>query len=283
MKKFNETVHENQNWKDIAISDKWALVVIESPDIIDYDDTVKMICQCDDIFCGYRIGCGNDRHWNNMIWDTAGVPEDIPSWCDHTDSISSKHEEAIEKYRKRWNVNPSSFSDCNVFKVSLFSSYYTCGPLSFVNYKTGKVGLVHTIGKWCKNIGSVDEELEWFAKNYPQYKFFITFCNDENGNTTLMIYNGKIVRVVARTYKEFKYVYKINHLNGSTCAKAESIFKKFFWRFIGLWYRKILPKISTNMYNEWVIDRNFGLNYDEKYFDYKHAQSVIFEYKNSLE
>lgn len=50
MIKFDETVLENQNWKNITIQGKWTPVIVESPHCIDYEDTVSMIMRCDNLF-----------------------------------------------------------------------------------------------------------------------------------------------------------------------------------------------------------------------------------------
>lgn len=311
MRKFDETMHIDQNWKEITINDKWVPVVIESPDIIGWNDTVKMICQCDSMFSGYRVG-GNDRVWNRTVWDEAGVPEEVPDWLYADDPVYKgnmlapaqlKLNEVRDKFVRKWNTNPGICSDATVFQSELFSSAYIGGPFSFVNLKTGKVGLVHNIGKWCGKVGYIADELEWFAKNYPQYKFFVTFCDNdytEDGVTqielcTLMLYDGKITRVTTRTKKQFKYVYKINHLKGSTCAKKTPrlirAWRHFKWNYLPFnrsfrawWCQVVLPKISTNLYNEWVIDHNYSLENckNERYFDAKHMCAIIDEYKEIL-
>lgn len=62
MRKFDETVLENQSWKDITIQGKWTPVIVESPYCIDYEDTVSMIMRCDNLFAKSKYSGGNDRN-----------------------------------------------------------------------------------------------------------------------------------------------------------------------------------------------------------------------------
>lgn len=295
MRRFDETSFSNKEtkWQDITLEGKWCPVIIESPDIISYDDTVSMIMRCDGLFSGYRRA-GNDYDWNNKLCDAAGCPVEIPfSYREELKKHYPKFDYwefynlKVEEFRKEWNTNPGSHSDFQIFQVELFSSCYAGGPLSFVNYKTGKVGFVHNIGKWPESIDEAEEELEWFAKTYPQYKFFVTFCDDPfidesreiKPVCTLMLYEGEIKQVTTRTYRDFKYVFKINHLKGSYLAKKRrSFFKRLirYYRLRRFIYEKIISKISVSLYNEYVIQHNYSFNFDnEKYFDYPHAMSVI--------
>lgn len=309
MRKFDETVLDNQNWKDVSIQGKWTPVIIESPYCIDYEDTVSMIMRCDDLFSKSEYAGGNDHSWNKMLRDYAQLPDSFPSWikCNEDKDFWIKAREiedaAFDKVCKEWNRNPVDYSDSQVFAVELFSSPYYKGPHSFVNFATGKVGLMHNIGKWPESVGNCAEELEWFAKTYPLYKFFITFCdsvyNEEKDEfytkplITLMLWNGEIKVVPTRTRKEWGYVEKINHLKGSTCAKKPNVLREFVWsktsgirRKIKLfWESEFAKKYLHNARNERVIRYNdriaFGLDH-EKYFDRAHAISVIDDWNEML-
>ncbi len=309
MRKFDETVLDNQSWKDITIQGKWTPVIIESPYCIDYEDTVSMIMRCDDLFSKSEYAGGNDHSWNKMLRDYAQLPDGFPSWikCNEDKDFWIKAREiedaAFDKVCKEWNRNPVDYSDSQVFAVELFSSPYYKGPHSFVNFATGKVGLIHNIGKWPGSVGNCAEELEWFAKTYPLYKFFITFCdsvyNEEKDEfytkplITLMLWNGEIKVVPTRTRKEWGYVEKINHLKGSTCAKEPNILHRFVLSKLGgirrkirlFWDSEFAKKYLHNIRNERIIRYNdriaFGLDH-EKYFDRAHAISVIDDWKEIL-
>lgn len=309
MARFNYTKHNEPNWKDINISGKWAPVIIESPYFISYEDTVSMIMRCDGVFTGFG---GNDRSWNKLLRDYAGVPEKTPNWISYDYYCNSGlkdlyEQQIISKFEKEWNINTNR----DIFNINLFSSAYIDGPYSFVNYKTGKVGLIHNVGKWPDNIGNFAEELEWFANTYPLYPFFITFCDDdrtENPICTLLLYEGKIKRVITRTKKDWNYVKKINHLEGATSKnKMKNKLHKFIWRDTNIWRilialsikRNIIRPLSRkfwesdfakkylhNIRNEKIIKYNDKRMFDdyenEKYFDRAHAISVIDDWKQIL-
>ena len=147
MRKFDETVLENQSWKNITIQGKWTPVIVESPYRIDYEDTVSMIMRCDDLFSKSEYAGGNDHSWNKMLRDYAQLPDSFPSWikCNEDKDFWIKAREiedaAFDKVCKEWNRNPVDYSDSQVFSAELFSSPYYKGPHSFVNFATGKVGL----------------------------------------------------------------------------------------------------------------------------------------------
>lgn len=322
MRKFDETVLDNQNWKDVSIQGKWTPVVIESSDCIDYGDTVSMIMRCDDLFSKSDYAGGNDHNWNKMLRDYARLPDSFPNWIDYSKDkkfwtkANEMQDAAFDKVCKEWNRNPVDYSDAQVFAVELFSSPYYKGPHSFVNFATGKVGLIHNIGKWPGSVGNCADELEWFAKTYPSYKFFITFCDsdynkekDEFYNKpliTLMLWNGEIKVVPTRTRKEWGYVEKINHLKGSTCAKEPNILHRFVWDKTNLWKiitalsirrniirplvkifwnSKFAEKYLLDAKNERIIQHNDKVSFDydhEKYFDRAHAISVIDDWNEML-
>ena len=308
MLKFDETVLENQNWKNITIQGKWTPVIVESPYCIDYEDTVSMIMRCDNLFAKSKYSGGNDQNWNKMLRDYAQLPDDFPRWIKSyedkyfwTKAIEMR-DAAFDKIRQEWNRNPADGSDMQVFAVNLFSSAYYKGPYSFINFATGQVGLMKNIGKFPDSVGNCAEELEWFAKTYPLYKFFVTFCDEDYDKekeefyikplVTLMLWNGEIKVVTTRTKKEWGYVEKINHLKGSTCAKMPNALYRFVWsktsgirRLIELfWESEFAKKYLLNARNERIIRYNDKISFHEheKYFDRAHAISVIDDWNEML-
>lgn len=309
MRKFDETVLENQNWKNITIQGKWTPVIVESPYCIDYEDTVSMIMRCDNLFAKSKYSGGNDHNWNKMLRDYAQLPDDFPRWIKSdedkyfwTKAIEMR-DAAFDKVRQEWNRNPADSSDMQVFAVNLFSSAYYKGPYSFINFATGQVGLMKNIGKFPDSVGNCAEELEWFAKTYPLYKFFVTFCDEDYDKekdefyikplVTLMLWNGEIKVVTTRTKKEWGYVEKINHLKGSTCAKMPNALYRFVWsktsgirRLIELfWESEFAKKYLLNARNERIIRYNDKISFGhdhEKYFDRAHAISVIDDWNEML-
>lgn len=309
MRKFDETVLENQSWKDITIQGKWTPVIVESPYCIDYEDTVSMIMRCDNLFAKSKYSGGNDRNWNKMLRDYAQLPDDFPRWIKSDEDkyfwtkAIEMQDATFDKIRQEWNRNPADSSDMQVFAVNLFSSAYYKGPYSFVNFATGQVGLINNIGKFPGSVGNCAEELEWFAKTYPLYKFFVTFCDEDYDKekeefyikplVTLMLWNGEIKVVPTRTKKEWGYVEKINNLKGSTCAKIPNTLHRFVWsktsgirRLIkSFWESEFAKKHLLNARNERIIRYNdkISFNHDhEKYFDRAHAIAVIDDWNEML-
>ena len=309
MCKFDESpaigVEEPNAWEHYAINGKWTPVIIESPDFISYKDTVEMIMRIDEMFDPYNPYQGNDQDWRDFCRNYCNVPAELPNWYTDKHPWNSKEREALEaerdeacdKFNEKWG-RIGHVCDGTVFEIDLFASSYIGGPSSFVNFKTGRVGLIHNIGKWPGTVGSCKEELEWIAKNWPNYKFFVTFCDDEcygheqdtTTICTLMLYNGKITEVMPRKYEDWKYVYKINQLEGSTCAKKSRIPWKVRrlipspWRIKKFFMEKIAKKYFVNLWNEYVIDHNYSIHEldGEKYFDRKHAMGIMDDWLMTL-
>lgn len=296
--KFDETLEKEQNWKEFKLTDKWTTVFIESPDTISHEDTVSMIMRNDSMFRDRYYGAGNDKDFGNFCCDYVHVPEEIPEWVEQDlkdrpgnsevlELLENTLESKLKEFRTKWNQNPCA----EIFNVRLFGSSYAGGPFSFVNYKTNKVGMVQSIGKWVDSLEECEEELLWFAKTYPQYKFFVTFMTSEDGYGyenphsafTLRLFNGKIEVVTTRTEKETKYLYKINHLKGSTCAKKLSwitdvLYKLRYYslrNFVVSLFDKILNKEEEN---EYIRMERFLECRNEKYFDKAHARMAMDEW-----
>ena len=189
--KFDETVIDKK-LGDFKFTEKYVTVYIESPDVISYPDTVSMIMRCDDVF---SYGSGNDKDYVKFIREFAGMPQELPDWVrnrvpkNYYDILEKQYTKELEAFNKKWNRNPSEYSP--IFKVGLFCTCWANGPHSFVNLKTGKVQGYSVLGKWPGNVSECKEEMEWFTKLYPDYKFFLTFV-DTDVLCTLMLYKGEI-------------------------------------------------------------------------------------------
>ena len=302
--KFSETVIDKK-LEDFKFTEKYVTVYIESPDVISYPDTVSMIMRCDDVF---SYGSGNDKDYVKFIRVFAGMPQKLPDWVrnrvpkNYYDILEKQYTKELEAFNKKWNRNPSEYSP--IFKVGLFCTCWANGPHSFVNLKTGKVQGYSVLGKWPGNVSECKEEMEWFTKLYPDYKFFLTFV-DTDVLCTLMLYKGEIKVVKTRTEKELQHCSNVNHLKGSTGAKSpnflyrfldnllkNSEFNSFRWKVLWhitsipmyLWYRprnwffnKIVSKCFPEWYNEFqiVCRENFESSQNEKYFDKAHAKAII--------
>ena len=311
---FNDTPLDDQNWEDFRLTDKYTHCVIESPDLIDYDDCVSMIMRNELMFG--ELGSGNDSDYRKWCREHAGYPAEFPRWFINTLDPESKEtfntllDNKIEEFNEKWNRNPS----LDIFTVDLFASQRYSGPSSFVNLKSGKVGNVTAIGKWDETIGESKEEILWFAKTYPQYKFFLTFKVSDDGfgknrknAYTLMLFNGKVTVVKTRTNKETDYVYRINHYYGSTLAKrpgfitrfihmlgSDSLLYKIVSKFIGIRYRvrvfynKICNRVMYKLFPEYWYskeiedDERFRECNKEKFFDKAHARDLIVYWKEML-
>lgn len=303
MKKFDETLEKEQNWREFKLTDKWTTVFIESPDTISHEDTVSMIMRNEDMFSGHS-GSGNDKDFGNFCRDYVRVPKEIPVWIQSSlrdsanqgdsnslgalELLENTYESKLKEFRTKWNQNPSA----SIFRVELFGSSFVGGPYSFVNYKTNRVGEVQSIGKWAESLEECADEILWFAKTYPQYKFFVTFMTSEDGYGyenhhnafTLRLFNGKVEVVKTRTEKETEYLYKINHLKGSTCAEKVSWITDVLYRLRYYHLRNYVVSLFEKMFPNLERENHYNGLADifecrsEKYFDKVHACMIMDEW-----
>lgn len=206
--KFDYTPLEDQDFWNLPITDKWVPVTIESPDVITEEDRFDMLFRLDSTF--RYFGSGNDHEFEFKLRELTGVDEDGE------------------------NI-PWEYYDTDVFAVELFSSAYVNGPHSFFNFRTGKVSGCFSIGKWPEKVGTSKEELEFIARHYPKYRFFVTFFdniyNEEGCEVvpvcTLLVHNGSITRVKTRSVNETRYTELTDYTFGSTGCKHHSFIERY--------------------------------------------------------
>lgn len=303
-------------WK-IPTSGKRQDFAIESPTILSWEKTDEIICRFDNFLSGWRYG-GNDDDYNKIIWDFAGVPDDnvgfiyedkyIPDISRNpiksilniedekeankkVEEIITKQGELIfqeiEKWQKKWNRFDIGISS-KLFQCNLFSCNMIGGPYSFVNFKTGKIGLLGTACDVGDETWEVFRpEIEKFAREYPDIDIYISSVNFNKVEFTIRLFEGNITVVKTRSYDDMIYLETINHLNGSYSAKRCCPFRKTY-RFFRRIYLKVLKSNFVKnhfpgWWEEYIIQRNYNYDYsNEHYFDIPHAKYVIDNYKEMI-
>lgn len=219
--KFDETLVENQDWKNFQLDEetKYVPVFIESPDIVSEEDRITMLVRCEEVFDPYGYG-GNCEEFNTFCRSLMGVPEyprDLFNYlsdekykdiCKH---VREEYKKKCKEFIERFNINETQ----GVFESALVTSCFF-RPRSFI-HRDGRIGDFHNIGiKWTE-MEDISEEIEWFAKLYPQYKVFLTLCRDRFNDKepipqiTLMLYKGDVKVVTTRTVKQMRYVTKMSY------------------------------------------------------------------------
>lgn len=242
-------------------TDKWASVAISGKDgkpfyIKDKDLRNQIIMRCETSIVGVQ---GNNHLLNKIIDDLCGRPK-------------PKAEESSEDWHKRYNEWSSWWGakphvlDINVFDVSLFSTSYMDGCTSFVNPKSGKVGLL-TNCRWShQSIEDCREELEWICKEICDVEngleFYVSFFDEEINFgkykkeykdpqfTFKLSYKG--IELVPRIpIRNLKWVFKCNQrLHGKEWKKVN-----FLW---GL--KKAFRNLQKKFfYEKWVMWHNYTL------------------------
>lgn len=248
-------------------TDKWASVAISGKDgkpfyIKDKDLRNQIIMRCETSIVGVQ---GNNHLLNKIIDDVCERPK-------------PKAEESSENWYKRYNewrilvgAKPHIL-DTNIFDVSLFSTSYANGCTSFVNPKSGKVGLL-TNCRWSyESIESCREELEWICKEIcdeeNELEFYVSFFNEDvkfgkykreckdPQFTFKLSYKG--IELVPRIpIKNLKWVFKCNQrLRGKEWKKVNFMWrvkkafrnlqKKFFYEKYVIWHNYTLMGDSLN-------------------------------------
>lgn len=242
-------------------SDKWASVAISGKDgkpfyIKDKNLRNQIIMRCETSIVGEQ---GNNHLLNKIIDDVCRRPK-------------YKTEESLEDWHKRYNEWQSWWGekphiiDINVFDVSLFSTAYIDGCTSFVNPKSGKVGLL-TNCRWShESIGSCHEELEWICKEIcdeeNRLEFYVSFFNEEinfgkykkeykDPQFTFKLSHKGIELVSTIPIKNLKWIFKCNQrLRGKEWKKVNFMWglkemfrnlqKKFFYEKFVIWHNYTL-------------------------------------------
>lgn len=229
--KFSYEPLETQNFWEIPISEKWVPVTVESPDVITPEDREDMLFRMDNVFTWF--GLGNDHDFEAELFKRAKVNE--------------------ETREIPWETCMTE-----VFRVDLFSSSYVGGPSAFFNYRTGKVSGCFQIGKWPGSVKYAKDELEFVAKRYPRYRFFVTFFDyfyvgkkcECRPVCTLLVHNGKITQVKTRTSKEVSYTELTDYTYGSTGCKHKNFLDRYMWNRenwltkLMIWVCLRLPRFS---------------------------------------
>lgn len=248
MKFVYDSVSLDKDWKNIPIKEKWVPVFVESPIKLSKQMRFELLMRMDSIFQGWGYSGGNNKPFLAKIHEFIRYPIK-PSYSNETTSNQwKKYNEEVKNWRKDWGT-VGDVSDSKILKVEMFSFSYG-GPVSFFDFKTGKIAAVTGIGKWPEEVGYVEEELKEFTETFPNIPLVITVCDDSYNDkideelvhplVTLKVFEGKIERIDIRTKRQLKKVLRdSNHINKFIKRK------KFFNKLRFKWYQ-FLKNIHCN-------------------------------------
>lgn len=245
-------------------TEKWASVSITGKDgkpfyIKDKWKIMEIIMRCETSVVGNR---GNNETLNCILDKLYARPE--PNIDEDNEHWNKRYNE----WSDWWGAKPH-VCDMNIFDVSLFSTCYVNGCTSFVNPKTGKVGLL-TNCRWSHEpINIVKEELQWICDNIcnddSNLEFYVSFFNEDinylgkyskefkDPQFTLKLSKNGIELVRRIPIKNMKWVFKCNqNLHGKEWKKAHFLFR------IKCLIRNIQEKLFPEKYNEWKNYTYFG-------------------------
>ena len=160
-------------WKR-KIESKWMPIHFQGPRIKDWLLRKELVARLDSILSGYLASY---EPFAEEISKATGIPyyyscrqyKDIVT---KSEDFYKKHSDLVEEWIKHWGANPYSGCDSTVFSMNTFSD--SCNSC-FFNPKTGKVGSIHSVGKWVGNMSELKPEIEWFAKEFPEVELYLTF------------------------------------------------------------------------------------------------------------
>lgn len=268
----------------------------------------------DEALSGYRHG-GNDDDFNERVWKWAEIPDfnftlvkDGKVYNCYSDEIKEEWNLAYDNYKakiEKWKkgFHRSKLGNCldaDLFLVDLISSSYIDGPRAFFEPKTGDIGLLHNIGKWPRSIEYVADQVEIFAEENKEQDIVVTFFDEFYRDdicsveplATIRLHNGEITPIKTRTWKEVKYLEKVNYFKGSKNYHTKLYYKirnfgfklcKNFGKFIEKNFH------NSSIYNAWVNEHNYRImkNPSEQYFTEKEIYNIIDNWwrkqNNSLE
>ena len=154
------------------------------------------------------------------------------------------YDKDLTKWIKWWGKNPY-YGEASIFTTEIDSE--RC----FFNLKNGKIKpTVKYVGSWPGNIGEFKEEIDWFAKEFPQVDLTVTFTDDNDELTdyrflaTLHIHNGTYELVDTKNYKN---VSKLHIYSGKNYKRK---WKNFLFKFIRLGHN-IQKRFNEDVYIYW--------------------------------
>ena len=271
---FNECIHlypredgdysmVDEIFNQYAPKEKWASVAITGKDGKPFyikDDWLKfqIIMRCEKAVVG--IG-GNNRLLNKLILEESEYPKyDKNKYKDY-----SEYSEKLDKWYKWWGAKPQVL-DLGIFDVELFSSSYAYGPVSFINPKNGKVGLLTNCRWTYEPIKYCREELEWICNEIcdeeNNLEFYVSFFDEDinlgkykkeykDPQVTFKLSHKGIELVPIIPIKNMKWVFKCNQeLHGKEWKKVN-----FLWGV-----KKVFRKIQDKLFHEkYVLWHNYTL------------------------
>lgn len=242
-------------------SNKWVSVAISGKDgkpfyIKDKDLRNQIIMRCETSIIGVQ---GNNHLMNKIIDDVCGRPKP------KTEESSEDWYERYNEWKSWWGAKPHIL-DTNIFDISLFSTSYVNGCTSFVNPKSGKVGLL-TNCRWSyESIESCREELEWICKE---------ICDEENGLEFYVSFFDEYINYgkYKKEYKDTQFTFKLSYKGIELVPRIP--IKNLKWVFNcnqklrGKEWKKVnfmwgIKKVFRNLqkkffYEKWVIWYNYTL------------------------
>lgn len=275
---FN-TINQNILWKNVKLNNetcKYYRVYVESPSIVQYDDIITMLVRCDNASSPYSY-----VHTDNAlrVANTLHIPKVIS--CDVSlelrETLRDYNNLRINRYLQKEKINPIR----EIFYSGLITKVIERD--SFI-HSDGKIAYYGYIGMKYLEMEDISEELEWFAKTYPQYQVFVTLCHHDNDTdvetpeVTLMLHKGLITVVPTRTLKQMAYVHKLSYTYES---KLEEFFKKLWFKISGN-FLIIKNKVLNYIYPEYQDIRNhkafYKFNLREEYFKPWEVSFLLKEY-----
>lgn len=252
-------------WASVSISDK------NGKPFRIKDDTLiwEMIMKSDGALVGIN---GNNTLLNDLILKQS----EYPQYFNYEDKELCRKD--IEEWYKKWN-HKEHILDCEVFEVGLFSSAYINAPMSFINPKTRKVGLIHNCRWTWESIKTCKEELEWVCKNFCKngVEFYVSFFDDEYDEDYKNAEDPKITLKLSSNGIEVSDIIPKKKMKKLFKGYNKRIYGKEFrkynrFSFIKKIYRSLQKKFDYDMWYLWhefdLFGENFGqiINLHERYF-----------------
>ena len=275
---FN-TTNQNILWKNVKLNNetcKYYRVYVESPSIIQYDDIITMLVRCDSASSPYPyIHSDNALRVSNTLNIPKIVHCDVP--VELRETLKDYNDLRINRYLQKEKINPHR----DIFYSGLISK--DSEKDSFI-HSDGKIAYYGYIGMKYLEMEDISEELEWFARTYPQYQVFVTLCHHnidtdvETPEVTLMLHKGLITVVPTRTLKQMAYVHKLSYTYESP---IEAFFKNLWFRISGI-YLIIKNRVLNYLYPEYQDIRNhkayYNFMHSEEYFKPWEVSFLLKEY-----
>ena len=261
---------------NVSLNAKWAPIVIEGKRIKDKFLRYELLCRVDALTSAWGDYASSRSGLRAAIKEVAEIPnvgitakmsqymmKEIGGVATDDRLFEAASDICVREkiLWEKWFGRSSCDGDGSVFETNLNQGRCWFNP------RTGSIKpTTKSIGKWVDNVGELKEELEWFAKSFPELDVYVTIADDSDTSdwrkkefiATVRLNGGEIKIVPTRKYN----LDKLPTMSGN---KARVAWNKFTFKFVRF-FHNIQNTFDSNSSCFWHNYRLLNGDYSDGLF-----------------